>query len=200
MPAIFDDLSREATRVKLLENGFALIKKTGVKKTSVEEISASVGLAKGTFYSFFPSKEEFVYQIMVHKRIEVKAFYAGCADADGKIGRSEMRRFLHGIRGMDTNLYKYFSDADVAYLRARWPEEYFFSVQKDEETTRWMMGFFKDARPDVDWKLLANYMKSISVLHQNSDLFHEDAFESLLDIYMDAILNVAFREQDAPVA
>ena len=61
MPQIFDKVGRDRVRIQLLETGFELIKQYGMKKTSVSEIAKKTGIATGTFYNFFPSKEEFIY-------------------------------------------------------------------------------------------------------------------------------------------
>lgn len=65
MPQIFDDAGREKLRTQMLENGFQLIKHFGLKKTSISDIAKASGIAAGTFYNFFQSKEEFVYHIII---------------------------------------------------------------------------------------------------------------------------------------
>lgn len=47
----------EATRRRLLETGGALIARLGFDQVSVEAITQACGVAKGTFYVHFPSKE-----------------------------------------------------------------------------------------------------------------------------------------------
>ncbi|MBN2600367.1 MAG: TetR/AcrR family transcriptional regulator [Candidatus Marinimicrobia bacterium] len=59
----FDENERDRIRQKLLEKGRQLFEIYGLKKTSVDEITQAVGIAKGSFYNFFQSKEELFFEI-----------------------------------------------------------------------------------------------------------------------------------------
>ena len=51
------------TRKKLLEVGERLIAEKGFDNVSVEDITEESGVSKGTFYTYFPHKEDIVYHI-----------------------------------------------------------------------------------------------------------------------------------------
>jgi AcrR family transcriptional regulator len=61
MPRGFDEKERETIRRELLEAGTEIFGKHGWGKTSVEDIIRRGGVAKGTFYTFWDSKEEFFF-------------------------------------------------------------------------------------------------------------------------------------------
>lgn len=52
MPAIFNERTKWALRARLLRKGFRALR--------IEDITQEAGIAKGTFYGFFPSKDDFV--------------------------------------------------------------------------------------------------------------------------------------------
>ena len=58
MPRVFSEGDREAIRRSLIDAGKALFLRYGIRKTSVEQLTHAVGIAKGTFYNFFDSKED----------------------------------------------------------------------------------------------------------------------------------------------
>lgn len=60
----FNKKEKDVIRQALVEKGRELFLKYGIKKTSIEEITASVRIAQGTFYNFYGSKEEFYFEIM----------------------------------------------------------------------------------------------------------------------------------------
>ncbi|OBY80279.1 TetR family transcriptional regulator [Paenibacillus sp. KS1] len=60
----FSEMEREAVRTCLMSTGKELFTQYGLKKTSVDEIVKACGIAKGSFYAFFQSKEELYYTIM----------------------------------------------------------------------------------------------------------------------------------------
>ena len=66
------------TKRKIFETAMKLFAEKGYEATSVEEITATVGVAKGTLYYHFSSKEE-IYNFLIeegmkllHNSIEIK--------------------------------------------------------------------------------------------------------------------------------
>ena len=69
----FSDAEREHLRAKLIETARELFVQQGLKKTSLEELTAAVGIAKSSFYSFFQSKEELYLELLMLERPEAEA-------------------------------------------------------------------------------------------------------------------------------
>ncbi len=63
MTKSFNDNEKELIRQKLLEKGREFFEIYGLKKTTVDDITRAVGIAKGSFYNFFLSKEELFFEI-----------------------------------------------------------------------------------------------------------------------------------------
>jgi AcrR family transcriptional regulator len=55
--------SGEKTKLRLLAEGAALLDSTGFRELNVEDVSKSAGMAKGTFYIHFQSKDEFLIEL-----------------------------------------------------------------------------------------------------------------------------------------
>ena len=49
---------------QLAEKGRLIFSKYGIRRTTVEELTKAVGIAKGSFYLFFESKEELYFHIL----------------------------------------------------------------------------------------------------------------------------------------
>lgn len=64
MPRIFKDDDKARIRETLLDKGKEMISRVGLRKTTVEELAAAAGIAKGTFYHFFGSKEELCFALL----------------------------------------------------------------------------------------------------------------------------------------
>ena len=63
MPTAFTDEELEHIRSALIQAGIRLSKELGLQKMSVEKLTAAVGIAKGSFYMFFGSKEDFILEV-----------------------------------------------------------------------------------------------------------------------------------------
>ena len=191
MPQIFDKVGRDKVRIQLLETGFELIKQHGMKKTSVSEIAKKTGIATGTFYNFFPSKEEFIYQLVVYKRQSVKEAFEELT-AEGKADREQFRRYLRRIYLEDNDVFQYLSDEEINILRSRWKEEYWKNERNDEQTSKWVLSCLSGLKQDVDWKVFANFTKSISLIRHGKDKLYEEEYEATIEMFIDAIIDHLF--------
>jgi AcrR family transcriptional regulator len=63
MPRAFNESDRERISAKLIAEGKRLINKVGIRRLSVDELVQAVGISKGSFYAFYPSREEFILTV-----------------------------------------------------------------------------------------------------------------------------------------
>ncbi|MEV0382995.1 TetR/AcrR family transcriptional regulator [Nonomuraea sp. NPDC050643] len=67
MAVAFTADDRDRITASLLATGEELFAAQGLKKTSLDELVAPAGIAKGSFYAFFESKEELYKEVMVRR-------------------------------------------------------------------------------------------------------------------------------------
>lgn len=60
MSAAFTIEQQDNIRVQLFETGIRLMSEVGVQHMTVSKLTNAAGIAKGSFYNFFESKEDFV--------------------------------------------------------------------------------------------------------------------------------------------
>lgn len=68
----FTDEEREIIRRKIIDRGKDCFARYGVKKTSIEDLTKDLGIAKSSFYSFFNSKEDLFLHIFKEEREALK--------------------------------------------------------------------------------------------------------------------------------
>ena len=64
MPKGFTIEEKEIIKNTLIEKGAEFFGTYGLKKTNIEDITNAVGIAKGSFYSFYNSKEELFIDVL----------------------------------------------------------------------------------------------------------------------------------------
>src|SRR5512139_730182 len=64
MPPPFAEKEKARLRRKMLRTARDLFARQGLKKTSLEDITCSAGIAKSTFYVFFESKEALFLEVL----------------------------------------------------------------------------------------------------------------------------------------
>ncbi len=83
-------------RTEILKAAGELFKNQGYMNTTVEAIIQQVGIAKGTFYYYFESKED-ILDALVHEMVgQICADYKKIADDPGMSAMDKMREMLRG--------------------------------------------------------------------------------------------------------
>lgn len=67
----FSEDEKQIIKERLLNEGKKLLEIYGVKKTSVDKIIEKVGIAKGSFYNFYSSKESMVFELLMDIEVEL---------------------------------------------------------------------------------------------------------------------------------
>lgn len=61
----FSESEKKIIKERLLDEGERLFSTHGIKKVTVEELARAAGIAKGSFYSFYPGKEHLFMEIAI---------------------------------------------------------------------------------------------------------------------------------------
>lgn len=96
------------TRAKLLEAAAAEFGERGYHEGAIAEITRRAGVAMGTFYVYFSSKEEIFRALVAHMSHETRGYIAAkVADAPDRLSaeRAGLQAFLEFAR-QHTNLYR----------------------------------------------------------------------------------------------
>ena len=64
MPKLYSDEEKKNIIAKLKKEANTLMQEKGVKKTTVDELVKRVGIPKGSFYLFYPSKEMLLFEVL----------------------------------------------------------------------------------------------------------------------------------------
>ncbi len=175
MPKAFSDKEKLIIRQKLLEEGKKLLERFGVQKTTVEEITRAAGISKGSFYLFYPTKEEFFFEIFESIEKEYRARIFKDVFQDGLPGRESFKRFLENAFHQIDNtplLQGIVNQSDFEYLMRKLPEEKIAAhLNRDNNFSEEFYQTWSDQgifRKDTDPKGFAGVMKLLFflILHQ----------------------------------
>ncbi len=67
----FSESEKQRIKNRILDDGKELFEKYGVKKTSIDKLVEKVGIAKGTFYHFYTSREAMIYELILKVEMEL---------------------------------------------------------------------------------------------------------------------------------
>ncbi|MBN2323071.1 MAG: TetR/AcrR family transcriptional regulator [Spirochaetes bacterium] len=201
----FNEKEKEAIKKALLKKGKALFSRSGLKKTSVGELTQAAGIAQGSLYAFFDSKEELYFEILEAEEKRISAVVEKDLYSI-EMTRSGFKRFLTRTVALITEnpiVAKMFDDDEYRILISKIPEDKFRKHLHEEYTfTKRLVGMFqerqhmKKIKPEILSGLL--YAMFLLQLHRNEmggKVFPE-LFEFLIDMISDTLINKGKRNLD----
>lgn len=189
MPAIFTEEQKNKLQLKLLTAGFELLKKYGYRRMTIDEITKSCGIAKGTFYNFFKSKEEFTYQMMLLERDIERQKLTDYLSSDNMLTKDAFKDWIYEMIRNDVNVFSYMTQEEITLLTSAWPDEYLLNVSNDEQTSLWLLDKISNKQPECNWKIFTNYMKGVAVINTYKNILNPDA----ADEYIEHLINDMIR-------
>lgn len=96
MPRAFTEAERERIKGKLIAAGKRLINKAGLRHFVVDEAAREAGISKGSFYSFFPSREDFILSVLESWESEYRGALIRGITEGGGTPRERIEKFFLG--------------------------------------------------------------------------------------------------------
>ena len=94
MPRAFTELERKKIRERLLAAGKGFINRAGTRLLVVDDIAREAGISKGSFYSFFPSREDFILSVFEAWEDEYRSSLLADVIAGAGSPRERLERFF----------------------------------------------------------------------------------------------------------
>ena len=96
MPKAFNETERQRITGKLIAAGKRLINQAGVRFLVVDDMAREAGISKGSFYSFYPSREDFILSVFESWETEYRgALIREVVEGKGT-ARERIERFFLG--------------------------------------------------------------------------------------------------------
>jgi len=164
----------------------------GIQKTTVEDIARAAKISKGSFYSFFNSKEELFFDILENIEREFKGKFYEEVFPESKSRREGFKAFLNDFFDImqNTSLFKKLNSSDIEYLMRKLPEnrlaghiQHDYAVFEDFYCTWRDKGVFKE----LNIKGFTGVMKLMFYLILHQTEYTNEEFEATKDIFVDMI-------------
>lgn len=202
MPRHFEEEEKAALRSELIKQGSELFSRYGFKKTNLEEVVRLAGVSKGSFYSFFDSKEAFFVEILlateqrVHEILEADLFASELPVRDAFV-EALLRQLL------------FIQNTPILHILTR-PADYHFLFRKldsaqmqklfaaDEEYIERLLRRARtySAVREIDSAVLTGAMRGISLLLLHQKEIGEPVFEDSLKLILTAMAEYLFPAGD----
>ena len=189
---VFTEEERAEYREKMLDAGFELLKQYGMTHMSVAKITEAAGIGVSTFYNFFSSKEEYVYEVMQYRRRKIPELIQIALNGKEKAGPEETRTYLKMMIDERYSVFPSLTPEDEKRLLEMLPEQVRPDLQKETQTGIQFFRHMEGIRPDVNMPLVANLIKVYVLAAEGKEMLHQTVFEVTMERMRDLILYEIF--------
>lgn len=182
----FTETEKSHIRDQLMKAGREWFARQGLKKTSIEDLTRSAGIAKSSFYGFFGSKEELYMELLMEERGRLRGEISAVSLAGDRRGAVE--RFLRAVvREFETNpLTRRLAthpEEWQAVTRRVPPEVMKANVEDSTDAVSYFIRAGQEAGvvSDGDPEILAGVIRSVVVLTIHKDDIGREIYPAVLE-------------------
>lgn len=185
MPKIFTEQEREIIRNKLLDAGIKALSVKHYRDIKVDEIASAIGIAKGTFYNFFQSKEIFFYEIIQTIKEKNRISLRELFDNNIPLEKDISALLYHRYTQIKT-VYDYFSPEEMKLIVRKLPQS---DLHDDSvEFARQICEHFAPENNEKEYAVIVAMCNILGLAASNKSIFETiEAYESAVSIFCDAI-------------
>ncbi|MFC4597219.1 TetR/AcrR family transcriptional regulator [Cohnella hongkongensis] len=193
MPRKFDPDEKSRIQRKLLEAGRSLFAKYGFKKTNVGELAKAAGIASGTFYLFYRSKEELFFELMEEEERSIQQAVLARLENASESKDAIRLLFKEGFRLMTESpiLREVLLPEQLEAVMRKLPPEkmernYAMDVRKlSPLIRRWQ----EDGalRADMSPEIIVSMLRSLLLLSLHKQTIGESVYEATMEALIGAV-------------
>ncbi len=187
MPNAFTEEESKRIRQELILAGIRLSKELGVQKMSVEKLTAAVGIAKGSFYLFFSSKEDFILEVAAYASEETQKMLLKKLNGRTQMSAHEFMEFFNEYLHSDLDLMNGLTVSDFYWLKNHIKKQVLFDPDIQIKTAQFWLSLISDVREGVDTGTFVNLIKSIYAIREHSDTMVTASLENSVRILLHTI-------------
>ncbi|MCI5928806.1 MAG: TetR/AcrR family transcriptional regulator [Pseudoflavonifractor capillosus] len=195
MPKVaYTEEERAHVRQALLTTGLELMARQGIRHTTVEQIYQAVGISRTFFYSFFPTKEDFVVETLYLQQPKILAYARKLMDDPALSWLDGVRQFFHACcYGEKNGIAVLTIEEQQIIFRRLSPESYQTFREKQAKLFGDILECFGIRADGERVAVFTNLALAVMILRraipQNLPLFVPEAADRTVDVQIDAIVH-----------
>lgn len=176
----FTESERAIIKDKLKKAAEEALLKTGIRKTSVDELVLKAGISKGAFYLFYETKELLFFEVIVSFHDKLQADFMEILRESNAFDVDYLTNTIFDLLKRDQDFFvSILSNGEIEFLQRKLSNEIMEQHFKDDEL------FFDEILSvlSIDRsraKMFASSIRAIFVLMLNKKVIGEDDFDNTI--------------------
>ena len=194
----FSTEEKQRIRGALIEKGRELFGAYGLKKTSIADLTDDLGIAQGSFYLFFPSKEMLYFEVLEEEEKYIKEKVLTFLQEGDNAGQTEFAEVLFNSISLVEHypiIYRLFTTDDYQLMLRKLPQEKLeeHALQDTFDFTPLLKMWAEEGKTkDWDPQLITGVIRSYMLLLIHKQEIGETVFEDVMRFHAEAIAAKVF--------
>lgn len=194
----FNEQEKEKIRLDLQQKGKHLFSVFGLKKTSIADLTKAAGIAQGTFYLFYSSKEELYFELVEQEEEAVRGQLGDAYFSGAPLKREGFKQFLRdSLETMEHNpfLRQLYDEELMEALFRKLPADKLEShFAKDADDLLPVIrkgqreGWIRSRDPEAIVSLIRSFILLSLQKHLIGSERYRDTMELLIDLIADGLI------------
>jgi AcrR family transcriptional regulator len=192
MPKKFTDKEKVIIKKSLIKTGKEHFSIYGLQKTSITDLTKSVGIAQGSFYNFFNSKEELYFEILENEEAETEEYLQNIISStdSAKEAINETIKATYILFEKNKFLRRIYSSNDYDIMIRKISEDKIKNHQKGD--TQRVLNTIISAQKDYEHinaspEIIAGLFRGITILNFHQDEIGSDLFPEVIELLAEVI-------------
>lgn len=192
----FSEEEKEEIKKKMKEIGLPMLKEQGLIHMSISKLAEAAGIGKSTFYSFYPSKEEFVEDMLADNRRRLLDNLQKGLKGREKYSVEESKEIIRKMVQDTDHVYQNFSGEDELALMKLYEKKGvpFIDLEKEKQVIDFLVSMMEGVREHLDYAVIANMMKVIVFSYEQKDMLHPSGFEQTISVMVESLVDLIFQK------
>lgn len=169
MPVAFTTEQQESIREELFRAGIRLSRSEGMQRMTVSKLAASAGIAKGSFYHFFDSKEAFILALIGYTGEKLQHLFEKHLNGRDQMTTHEFTEFLREYMNSEYDLLNGLTMEDMMWIKTHMSEAELFNPDRTVFAMQQFLNRISDAQENIDVGTIVNLIKGMYMIRESRD-------------------------------
>ncbi|MCM1156447.1 MAG: TetR/AcrR family transcriptional regulator [Roseburia sp.] len=184
MPASFTKKQQVEIRKQLFHEGIKLFRTLGVQRTTVSKLTSACGIAKGSFYSFYESKEAFILALAEWAEQKKNEMLKEKLAGRSQMSTHEFLEFFKEYLYSEYDLMNGLTVDDFLWLKTHMADADLFNPVDQMALAQVWLSMILDVRENIDCGTIVNLIKSIYAMREHRDTLVEASLDNSIEIML----------------
>lgn len=196
MATAFSDSEKELIRIKLNDIAQECLSKYGVRKTTVDQIVRMAGIAKGSFYNFYPRKEILFFTVLEEYQKSIIDELTNKLKEENNIGVDKFTELIYELYQdvRKSFIINIIHNQEFEYLMRKLPKELIINHHSlDDILTKRIFSYMK-IKDEINIDIISASLRAIFMTMIYIEEIGEKNFDEVLKILIKGLAQQIIEE------